>query len=147
MGTAENIRTHRVRAGKSAQQVAAQLGLNEAWYRDLEREDDELSSTLTLFQGLQLASLLSVRLRDLVTDNAPSSDRVALVDLPSIVRKHIARAGTSIEEFESTVGWDLQEFLESPIKVASELPIAFLRDLSGPLGINWLSLVPEEDAV
>jgi transcriptional regulator with XRE-family HTH domain len=145
MGTAEKIRACRVRAGKSAQQVASELGLNDAWYRDLESYDDELTSTLTIFQALQLASLLDVRLEDLLTENAPCS-RIALLDLPSMVKGHIAREGMSIEEFESRVGWELQEFLQSPVKLAAELPIMFLRDVSGPLGINWLSLAPEQDA-
>ena len=107
------------------------------------RYDDELTSTLTIFQALQLASLLGVRLEDLLTENVPSSSKIALLDLPSMVKGHIAREGISIEEFESRVGWELQEFLQSPVKVAAELPIMFLRDVSGPLGINWLSLAPE----
>ena len=145
MGTAEKVRACRVRAGKSAQQVASELGLNDAWYRDLESYDDELTSTLTIFQALQLASLLGVRLEDLLTEHVPSSCRIALMDLPSMVKGHIAREGISIEEFESRVGWELQEFLQAPVKAAAELPIMFLRDISGPLGINWLSLAPEQD--
>jgi transcriptional regulator with XRE-family HTH domain len=146
MGTADKIRFCRVRAGKSAQQIAADLGLNDAWYSDLESHDDELASTLTMFQALQLASLLGVRLQDLVAETAPSGAKIALLDLPSMVEAHIAREGLSIGEFEERLGWELQAFLESPVKVAAELPIMFLQDLSGALGINWLSLLPEEDA-
>jgi transcriptional regulator with XRE-family HTH domain len=145
MGTAERIRNCRVRAGKSAQQIAAELGLNEAWYRDLESKDDELTSTLTLFQAMQLASLLGVRLEELLTETVPSSSKIALWDLPSMMKDHIAREGISIEEFENRVGCELQEFLQSPVKVAAEIPIMLLRDIAAPLGIHWLSLVPEQD--
>ena len=102
-----------------------------------------MTSTLTIFQALQLASLLGVRLEDFLTENAPSSSKIALLDIPSMVKEHIAREGISIEEFESRVGWELQEFLQSPVKVAAEVPIMFLRDIARPLGINWLSLAPE----
>jgi transcriptional regulator with XRE-family HTH domain len=144
MGTADNIRSHRIRAGQSAQKVAAALGLNDAWYADLESKDDELASTLTLFQATHLASLLKVRLRDLVAGVIPVEERVSLVDVPPLIEKHIAVQGLSIEEFENEVGWELQEFMQSPVRVAAELPLMFLMDLSEAVGIDWLSLVPDE---
>src|SRR5206468_7299163 len=105
MGIAETIRAHRVRAGKSAQQIASDLGINDAWYRDLETYDDEFASTLTLFQAKHLAALLGVRLSDLLVQNEHSGKRVGLLDLPSIVRKHIEVERLSIEEFENLIGW------------------------------------------
>jgi transcriptional regulator with XRE-family HTH domain len=144
MGTAQKIRFCRVSAGKSVQQIAEDLGLNDAWYRDLESYDDELASTLTLPQALQLASLLGVRLHELVAEATPSI-QIGLLDLPPMVAAHTAREGISIEDLEERVGWELQAFLQSPLKAAAELPIKFLQDISGALGINWLSLVPEED--
>lgn len=146
MGTAENIRAFRIRAGKSAQEVSAALGLNEAWYSDLESYDDELASTLTLFQAAQLATLLGVRLRDLVEETGSSGKKVSLIDLPAAVANYLAHEGLSTEEFETLVGWELRDFLESPIAAAAELPIAFLRDLSNHLGVSLLSLLPEEHA-
>jgi transcriptional regulator with XRE-family HTH domain len=147
MGTADRIRFSRVRAGKSAQQVASALGLNEAWYGDLESHDDELESTLSLFQATQLASLLGVRLQDLVAGDAlPNAGSIGLVDLPSLIERHIAREGVSIEGFEDRVGWELRGFMQSPVAAAAELPIMFLRDLSEALDISWLSLLPEDDA-
>jgi transcriptional regulator with XRE-family HTH domain len=147
MGIAERIRFCRVRAGKSAQQIAADLGVNDAWYCDLESHDDELASTLTLFQAQHLASLLGVRLQDLVAEGtAPSIRKLTLMDLPSMITELASSEGISMAEFENRVGWELQTFLQSPVKVAAESPIMFLQDLSAALGINWLSLLPEEDA-
>ena len=147
MGTAAQIRNHRVRAGKSSSEVAAHLGLNQAWYEDLEHHDDELASTLTLFQAIELASVLGVRLRDLWTEKAPPGESIALVDVPARIQEHVARNGISLEQFEEQVGWELRNFLESPIKVAAESPIMFLQTIAEPLGINWLSFVPDEHAV
>jgi transcriptional regulator with XRE-family HTH domain len=142
VGIAAQIRSHRVRAGKSSSEVARQVGINDAWYQDLERRDEELASTLTLFQAIELASALGARLHDLVGEEGVT-ETVPLMDLPSLVRAHLKRSGMPMEEFEGQVGWGLGEFMQSPLKVAAESPIAFLQAIAGQLGIDWLSLVPE----
>jgi transcriptional regulator with XRE-family HTH domain len=147
MGTAAQIRTCRVRAGKSPGEVAERLGLNAAWYGDLEQHDDELASTLTLFQAMELASILEVSLRALLSEGAPSGESVSLLDLPARINAYVAREGISIAQFEEQVGWELREFMTSPVKAAAELPIIFLQAISAPLGVDWLSLVPDEHAV
>lgn len=147
MGTAAQIRAYRVRAGKSSGEVAQHLGLNDAWYQDLEHHDDELAFTLTLFQAIELASVLGVRLRDLITEDPLPDQSIPLMDLPSHINAHVARKGISIEQFEEEVGWELREFLRSPIKVAAESPLIFLQAIAEHLGINWLSIVPDEHAV
>ena len=142
MDTARQIRDCRVRAGKSAKQVAADLGLNDAWYRDLEQHNDELTTTLTLFQAMHLATLLNVRLRDLLTNEAQTEQNIPLLDLGALIAEHIAREEMSLEAFEEQVGWELKDFLQSPMKAAAEQPIKFLQALSEHLGIDWLSLIP-----
>jgi transcriptional regulator with XRE-family HTH domain len=144
MGTAAQIRSYRVRVGKSAAEVARHLGLNDAWYHDLEHNDDELASTLTLFQAIELASILGVRLRDLVSNAALPDEHIPLAELPSRIKAHVARTGISIEQFEDEVGWEVHEFLQSPLKVAAESPIVFLQAVAEHLAIDWLSLVPDE---
>jgi transcriptional regulator with XRE-family HTH domain len=146
MGTAEKIRTFRVRAGKSAQEIATALGLNEAWYRDLESYDDELASTLTLFQASQLATLLGVRLKDLVDENPSCEEKKGLLDLPGSIQTYLVREQLSVEDLEELVGWEIQSFLRSPVAAAAEMPIAFLRDISSHLGISLLSLLPDAHA-
>lgn len=145
MGIAESIRTARIRAGKSKAEVAAHLGLNAAWYDDLEQRDDELAATLTIFQAMDLAALLGVRLGDLFGDDALPGQPVAIIDLPERIREHLVSAGLSLDQFEDQVGWELGPFLASPVQVAAELPIAFFQALAATLGIHWLSLAPEPD--
>ena len=50
MNTASRIRLLRIKSGKSEIEMA--VGINLAWYCDLERYDDELTSTLTIAQAL-----------------------------------------------------------------------------------------------
>lgn len=147
MGTAAQIRSNRIRAGKSQGEVAERLGLNAAWYDDLERRDDELTSTLTIYQAMELAAILGMRLGDLLGDGTAPDQHISIMELPGLINKHVAEAGISMEQFEEEVGWELQAFLQSPFKVVAEFPISFLQALAEHLGINWLCLIPDEPAV
>ncbi len=141
---AENIRSARIRAGKSRSEAAAHLALNPAWYDDLEQRDGELAATLTLFQGVALAELFGLRLAELFGETVPIGERVALPDLPERIRTHVAAAGISMELLEQQLGWELGPFLEAPVQLATELPIAFFQTLAVALGLHWLLLVPDD---
>lgn len=145
-GIAENIRTARIRAGKSRAEAAVHLALNPAWYDDLEQRDDELAATLTLFQGVALAEFLGLRLADLFGETVPAGERVALPDLPERIRAHVAAKGMSLDVFEEQLGWELGSFMEAPVQLATELPMAFFQALADVLGIHWLLLVPDDAA-
>jgi transcriptional regulator with XRE-family HTH domain len=145
VGTAAQIRAFRVRAGKTKLQMVERLGLNAAWYEDLERNDDELASTLTLFQAIDLAAALGVGLGDLVPGSPAPAEAIPLMELPDLIRARMSRDGLSIEQLEDKIGWELKQFLDSPLQGATELPIVFLQAIAAHLGINWLALVPEED--
>ncbi len=126
--------------------MAQRLGIDPAWYEDLERKDGELAATLTLFQATQLASLLGVRLREVFDAQSCPPSPISLIDLPGLIRSHAAHTHISIETLEAALGWDLRDFLESPVQVAAELPVAFLMAIAAHLRIDWLSLTPEDDA-
>ena len=142
--TAENIRSARIRAGKTRAEAAAHLALNPAWYDDLEQRDGELAATLTLFQGVALAELFGLRLADLFGETMPPGERMALADLPERIRAHVAAADITLDRFEQQLGWELEPLMEAPVQLATELPIAFFQALAGALGMHWLLLVPDD---
>jgi len=145
MGTAAQVRSFRVRAGKSRTDVAQHLGINAAWYDDIELHDDELVSTLTLFQAMSLAAFLGVTLRELLGAGCClPGQAIALLTLPDRIRVHAAGQSLSLDQLADQVGWALDEFMASPLKGAAELPLIFLQALAGPLGINWVCLIPPE---
>jgi hypothetical protein len=146
VGTAAQIRAFRVRAGKTKAELVERLGLNAAWYEDLEQHDDELACTLTLFQAMELASAVGVSLRDLVPGSPAPGELIPLMELPARIRDRISRDGVSIEQFEDRVGCELKQFLDSPLQLAAELPLAALQAIATHLDINWLALVPDEHA-
>jgi transcriptional regulator with XRE-family HTH domain len=141
-GTANRLRWHRVCAGRSAAEVAEALGIDAAWYADLERDDAGLAATLNVFQALQLAGILNVRLDELTGAPEPGR-RVALVELPHVVRSH---AGThSVAELSAKLGWDVGGFLEAPVETAAAVPLALLQRLAAEVGVDWRYLVPADD--
>jgi transcriptional regulator with XRE-family HTH domain len=147
MGIAARLRAFRVRAGKSQAEMAQRLELNEAWYADLEKHDDELASTLTLFKGLEMASILGVTLPEVLDEPPVTDGRIALIDLPERILTHVSRKGISVAQLEEQIGWELQDFVGAPIRSAAELPIRFFQALAAALGINWLAMVPDEEAM
>ena len=118
--------------------------MNGAWYADIETRDDELAATLTMFKAMELASLLDVSLHDLFDTPATGEAHLSLVDLPDRLTAHAKKAKLSIEQLEEKTGWELREFLASPVQTAAELPILFFQAVAAELGINWLTLVPDE---
>lgn len=143
MGIAANIRALRIRAGKSPVEMAKELGLNEAWYGDLEQKDGELASTLSLFQAMELAAALGVRLHEVLGEDIGAVEPIAILTLPERINAYLQHEGMTRQEFEDAVDWELEEFMGSPLKVAAELPLAFLQSLAAALDMNWLSLVPD----
>lgn len=147
MGIAARVRAFRVRAGKSQAEMAQRLELNEAWYADLERHDDELASTLTIFKAMEMASILGVTLAELLDEPAALADeRIALIDLPDRILAHASRKRISLAQLEEQIGWELQDFVDAPVSAAAGLPIRFFQALAAALGINWLALVPDQVA-
>jgi transcriptional regulator with XRE-family HTH domain len=143
MTTAARVRALRIRAGKSQTEMAERLGLNVAWYADLERKDDQLAQTLTLFKAMELASLLGVTVHELL-DQPAVAQRIAILELPDRILDYARDAGISIEKLEENLGSDLSDFLASPLQSASELPILFFQKLATVLRLNWLALIPDE---
>jgi len=127
--------------------MAQLLGVNIHWYGDLEQHDDELASTLTLAQALRLASLLDVKLVDLLAVPGEPDEVISLEQLPERIADCISREGISVEQFEDRVGWELRRFLESPVESGPELPIMFFQALAEGLGVHLLSVLPHENAV
>ncbi len=126
--------------------MARLLDINPAWYADLEYRDGELASTLTLFQAMQLASILGVRLHELLADRPPPDALIALTELPAHLTAHASRTGIPMDELAARVGGELGEFMDAPLQSAAEVPLIFFLAVADELGIDWLSLVPAEDA-
>ncbi len=143
MAIANLLRNFRIRAGKSQAEVAARLQINPAWYADLERHADQLAATLTLFQAIDLAATLGVRLNELVGAQAAVEAHIPVMELPARIAAYLAVQGITALAFEQQLDYPLRDFMRAPLKEAAELPLEFFQRLGSRLGFDWLALVPE----
>jgi DNA-binding XRE family transcriptional regulator len=144
MSIAATLRSHRIRAGKSQADLAAELQLNPAWVQDLERRDDELAATLSLFQAMELAAAVGTDLRTLFAGDAPTGPHVSIIELPGLIRALLEREGSTVDALEDELGWEIAPLLEAPLQAATEMPLAFLQAVAARLAIPWLALIAED---
>ncbi len=144
MGIAATLRSHRIRAGKSRADLAAELQLNAAWIQDLERRDDELAETLSLFQAMELAAAVGTDLRTLVGVDAPSLPHVSLIELPGLIRALLDRERRTVADLAQELGWEIEPLMERPLQAAAELPLACFQALAQRLGFPWPALIAED---
>jgi transcriptional regulator with XRE-family HTH domain len=144
MSIAATLRSHRIRAGKSQADLAAEVHLNPAWVHDLERHDGELAATLSLFQAMELAAAVGTDLRTLFAEEAPAGPHVSIIEVPGLIRALLEREGRMVADLEAELGWEIAPLLEAPLQAATDMPLAFLQAVAARLAIPWLALIAED---
>ncbi len=140
MNPADRISKRRKELGLDPNELGCSLGLNEAWYADIEAYEDELESTLTLRQALSLAERLDVSLHWLVFGDEHSGQTLGSDDIPILIEQHLKASSQSRENFENQIGWDLGDW-SNPREAQLESSLIFLRDLAEGLGVSYGALL------
>ena len=140
---AANLRRLREDAGLTVPEVAAAIGLNNAWVWDLESYDEELYMTISLAALQRLAILLRTTAKQLLLlEDKPSGEtRVAFKDFVAHLREHLRTSGQSADAFGDEVGWDLTTTLDDPSDLWEWSPDE-LRDVAAGLRIDWANALP-----
>ncbi|WP_078118525.1 hypothetical protein [Thiosocius teredinicola] len=143
-GVAERIQKLRETSGETENEVAEAVGLSIGEYGDLEGYDDEIIDAVSFGAASKVAGHFGQSLFQLLAPEAEASPEGYLGPeaLANLVKGKIAEEGLSLEEAETKTGWYLEGFLANPGSYLAEQPIMFLIDLSGFLGIDWLSTMP-----
>jgi transcriptional regulator with XRE-family HTH domain len=139
--SASAFREARERVGISARELAAEVGMTEASYFDLEAYDEEAYMCLTLAQLRALADRLGTSPARLLDQNEGKTPLNA-VALAGALRVAVGESDDRIAAFESQVGWELSAFLNKPETLLTWTPVA-LRDLCDALRLDWVSALPE----
>lgn len=140
--TSERLRAARERRGLTAAQIAQRLGLSPQHYEDVEAYDQELESNISLGQLLTLLGELRLSPRELFPD-ATTGAPVSFEALKNAIDDHLTRGGLTRDGFEETVGWSLEGPLVEPSRFR-ELNLDALKDITAPLGIQWLGVIEAE---
>ena len=144
--TADRIRELRLKSGRTESELADALGLTPAAYANLEQDDSEFESTLSISQALRLAGLLGTRLVELVGEGgaAPAAAPTPAAPIGMVraaLAAQLARSPDSREILEDAIDWDLGPFLEEARDWPTVYTLDFLRRLAALVDLDWRSLL------
>ncbi len=128
--------------GLASGDVADQIGINEAWYSDLEDQAGEMESSLDLAQIHKLAVVLETTPYYLILGGNPDAEvrPMTFQDLKTQIEMHMTVNGVSREQMEELTGWELTGFLHNPQEGWNHY-IAFFQDICRVLDLDWRGLL------
>jgi len=133
------------RAGLSVPELAAAIGINEAWCWDLLAFEGELTHNISLREFLNAASALHVSPLSLLTEAVtPAVERRSFEELAQRVSKFCAERGITADQFGELAGWDVQNFLNTPSSAFDDWCLDSLRDVCSTLSLHWPDFLPEK---
>lgn len=145
-GIGARLKALREKAGLDPETLADQVGISSAWFEDLERDDEELETSLDLEQVRKLALLVGSGISHLLT-GAPLPPGTAPLTFMDLARKLKARIdeeadpASGLEAWEERVGWELRRFLKSPSQEGWGQRIRFFQDACRVLRMDWLGIL------
>jgi transcriptional regulator with XRE-family HTH domain len=147
MGIADRIGALRLESGRSELELANELGLTVDGYCDLEQQDSELESVLSIAQALKLAQLLGTNLLGLLGE-AEQPLKVPIARVRSALAAHLGSSAEAKEALEDEIDWDVGPFLEGSGEWTSVYTIEFIKKLAMAIEVDWqivLAGVSNED--
>jgi len=141
---ASRLRAARERAGLEIAQIAEQVELPFAHYRDLEDFDEDLWDTVSLRTLRDLARALHVTPHDILEgDGAPRPEgRLSAAQFVAVILKAVAASGGDVEAWGEGAGWDVAPLLEDPENVW-DLNAEGLRDIANAAGVDWRAVLSD----
>lgn len=141
-GPASRLSAARALAGQSEMEAAAAVGLSLAWYYDLEADNEELLSNLTLLQISTLARFLRIDPVWLLTGENTCDERAhELSLLVDLVRARTSETQNGLAELEDNVGYELAPFL-ADWRAAYDWNSDLLRAVCTALEVDWRAYMP-----
>jgi transcriptional regulator with XRE-family HTH domain len=136
MGIADRIGALRLESGRSELELANELGLTVDGYCDLEQQDSELESVLSIAQALKLAKLLGTNVLGLLGE-AEQPLKVPIARVRSALVAHLGSSAEAKEAMEDEIDWDLGPFLEGTDEWTSVYTIEFIKKLAIAIEVDW----------
>jgi transcriptional regulator with XRE-family HTH domain len=138
--TAERIQALRLKAGRTEQELAAELGITIHSYGDLERHDEELESAVSIAQALKLAGLLHTDLLALLGETEVPV-KMPIARVRSALNAQLGKSAEAKELLEDTINWDLGPFLEGSDEWTTVYTVDFVRQLATAIEVDWQVLL------
>jgi transcriptional regulator with XRE-family HTH domain len=136
MGIADRIGALRLESGRSELELAGELGLTVDGYCDLEQQDSELESVLSIAQALKLAQLFDTNLLGLLGEPEQPL-KVPIARVRSALAAHLGSSAEAKETMEDELDWALEPFLEGRDEWLSVYTIEFIKKLAIAIEVDW----------
>jgi transcriptional regulator with XRE-family HTH domain len=136
VGISDRIGALRLEAGRSELDLANELGLTLHGYCNLERDDSEIESVLSIAQVLKLAKLLGTNVLGLLGE-AEQPTKVPIARVRSALAAHLGNSAEAREALEDVIDWDLGPFLEGSEEWISVYTIGFIKKLALAIEVDW----------
>lgn len=149
----ELIRQARERAGKSASEVAARIGLTPPEYFDVEAHPDEFIEVIAMAEAKALCKELGLRLLDVMSAEPLDADLSGAqgpiqgaLSRSGFLRQRRESLGISIGELAFAIGFEEAtiEEIERNEGHLDSLPIAVVAEISRKLNLPLLRLIEAE---
>jgi transcriptional regulator with XRE-family HTH domain len=140
MGIADRIGALRLESGRSELELANELGVTVDGYCDLERQDSEFESVLSIAQALKLAKLLHTNALRLMGEAEPPL-KVPISRVRAALAAHLGSSVEAKEALEDRIDWDLGPFLEGPDEWMSVYTLEFIKKLATAIEVDWQVLL------
>jgi transcriptional regulator with XRE-family HTH domain len=133
---ADRIGALRLESGRSELELAKELGLTVVGYCDLERQDSELESVLSIAQASKLAQLLGTNVLGLLGETEQPL-KVPIARVRSALVAHLGSSAEAKEAMEDEIDWDLGPFLEGRDEWLTVYTIEFIKKLARAIEVDW----------
>lgn len=139
-GVSAIFREARENAGLSHRELASMLGTSAAAIWDIETFDDELFECYSPVEVRLMATALGTDAAKLLKC-ASSEAPITGAELVDAIYQRLSASGESIKDFENRVGWRVQELLDSPEHLLSDVTIDGLQWLCEALQLDWRRVI------
>jgi transcriptional regulator with XRE-family HTH domain len=136
VGIADRIGALRLESGRSELELARELGLTVDGYCDLEQQDSELESVLSIAQASKLAQLLGTNVLGLLGETEQPL-KVPIARVRSALAAHLGSSAEAKEAMEDQIDWDLGPFLEGRDEWLTVYTIEFIKKLAIAIEVDW----------
>jgi transcriptional regulator with XRE-family HTH domain len=140
MGVADRIGALRLKSGRSELELANELGLTVNGYCDLEEDDSEIESVLSLSQVMKLAMLLGTDVLGLLGEAEPAT-KVPIARVRSSLAEYLGNSAEAKESFEDLIDWDVGPFVAGSDEWTSVYTLEFIKKLAVAIEVDWQVIV------
>lgn len=138
---AQRLRIARELRNVSVAELAQSIDKSQAFYRDLEATTD-LTQTCSLHDLIVLCGQLHITPLSLFSEMTTKPRQLIGVDDIILKMKAYCREkNISVPELGNTIGWKIDQTIDSPASVLAQWNIDCLKDVCQMIGVNWLSVV------